>query len=260
MPQAHAHPADAEHPAQGQGSAQRFSDVDRNDIAVESHAGQQEPDQNDRRQRVNDVDGHGVNLLPHSFQHAVNRTVHIHDGDKRREDADVCPRLAGTADQLSDLSGKTAHQSRRPEGEQQSHADNAPGHVCDPPVVTARICFGDLRHEQSGEGGYEYGREQHNRQNHPVYDAVGCQCRAPGCADCPQSARNQRVLERQQSRPQAGGDRDRHRDVKQAAEKVRLACREMLIPDTPAVPSLFKQAGKCRKYKSRRLGKTAPDD
>ena len=68
------------------------------------------------------------------------------------------------------------------------------------------------------------------------------------------------MLERQQSRPQAGGDRDRHRDVKQAAEKVRLACRETLIPDTSAVPSLFKQAGKCRKHKSRRLGKTAPDD
>lgn len=91
---------DAEH------GIEALGEIDGENVAVNSEMRDEKPYEDDRNERVGNIDIHGINLLAESFHHCVGCGVDIHDGDERSEDTNIESRFGAGVEGFSNLMGK----------------------------------------------------------------------------------------------------------------------------------------------------------
>ena len=155
---------------------------------------QERPDEHKPQYRVKDVDGHAPHLLPQTLEAAVHGHVGIHNGDKRRENADIGSGLRAVIDRKAEAVGKDEHKRRASSGKAEAQAQQRARRAVYALPVSLHLCLGKLRDYKLRSRGHDAGREKDDRQHHALYDAVARERavgRVPGGL---QPARDKQVL------------------------------------------------------------------
>ena len=165
MPEARAHTGHAEHTGDAQGGVERFRHVNGDDITVQTHYGQENPNQQNGHGGVNDIDIHGINLFPHSFEDGIYRTVHIHDRNQGCQPADKENRLCNIARagyRTPQLFGKAKHHPGDAHRKKHGQRKNAEGDAADTRGIRKYAALRHLGNQKPGERGDKGGGKQHN--------------------------------------------------------------------------------------------------
>ena len=154
-----------------------------------------------------------MQLLTKSLKHTVNGCIEIHDGDERRENANIFCRFRAFINENAERLGKTDENTRSSNAKDRCQEQCSPHDVADVSVfLHGSVRCRKLRKlgdDQSREGCADGGRKEDQRKDHAVDRTVGSERRAVIRAVLAESDRNENVLNGDESRAQIRGQRDR---------------------------------------------------
>ena len=207
--------ADGEQMRDAENGIEAFGKVDGKDVSVDAEMRNEKPDQNDRNERIGNIDFHGIYLLSKPFHHRVRCGIHVHDGNERREQTNVIACVCGGVECFSDFVRKADQNSRNANREEHGERPYATDHVADAFMTVLHTAFGKLGNEQTRKRADQRGGIENDGKRHAVDASVGderCRMRISAFA---KTAWDQNVFKSDQSRPHIGGKGDGKGDAEQ---------------------------------------------